>query len=190
MPTKTILIVDDETTARNGLEKLLCGEGFVVVTAPSGVEAIAAARREHPDIVVTDLKMPDMDGVELCARLRDSDPDLPVILATGFQDMESSVRAMRAGAQDYLIKPLQFDALLIVIERAIERRAQKLQSAHDRATSERLYEEAVAAIRLRDEVLSTVSHELKNLVCTAHLGALQLGKSAGNEGSTKRWRGR
>jgi DNA-binding NtrC family response regulator len=117
-----VLVVDDESSARSGLEKLLRQEGFAVSTARDGLEALDVASLSPPDVVVTDLKMPNMDGVALLVKLREQYPDLPVVVVTAFGDVASAVGAMRAGAEDYLTKPVDFDALTLAIERAIERR--------------------------------------------------------------------
>jgi len=122
-PTKArVLVVDDEQNARTGLEKLLRHEGFEVVLAEDGEQALATATSQPPDVVVTDLKMPKMDGIELLGKLRTLDPDVPVIVATAFGDVHTAVDAMRAGAEDFVTKPIEFDALLVAIERALERR--------------------------------------------------------------------
>jgi len=117
-----LLIVDDEPSARSGLERLLRQDGYEVDVADGGEAAIAIASERPPDVVLTDLKMPNMDGVELLQRLRQQDPDLPVIVITASGDVASAVRAMRVGAEDYLTKPVDFDALTVAIERALERR--------------------------------------------------------------------
>ncbi len=117
-----VLVVDDEPSARSGLEKLLAQEGYRVDVAADGLDALVVAAESPPDVVVTDLKMPKMDGVTLLTKLRAQDPDLPVLVVTAFGDVASAVNAMRAGAADYLTKPVDFDALLVSIERAIERR--------------------------------------------------------------------
>jgi two-component system response regulator HydG len=118
-----ILVVDDEASARTGLQKLLRQAGYAADAAIDGEAALAFALEHPPEVVVTDLVMPAMDGMTLCARLHELDRDLPVIVATGVGDVSSAVAAMRAGAADYLIKPIDFDALVISIERARERRA-------------------------------------------------------------------
>ena len=123
-----ILVVDDEASARSGLEKLLRQSGYVVDTAKDGKEALAVAAEHPPEVVVTDLKMPEMDGMTLLGKLRESDRDLPVIVATAFGDVSSAVAAMRAGASDYLTKPIDFEALLVAIERARERRALRVEA--------------------------------------------------------------
>src|ERR1044071_6074961 len=91
-----ILVVDDEANARHGLEKLLRQENYTVVTAESGQQALELAAENAPDVVVTDLNMPGMDGVELLVQLREQDRELAVILATALGEVESAVRAMRA----------------------------------------------------------------------------------------------
>jgi two-component system response regulator HydG len=124
-----ILVVDDEPSARSGLEKLLVQDGYTVSAASDGPAALAIASETPADVVVTDLKMPKMDGVMLLSRLREQDPDLPVIVVTAFGDVGSAVTAMRAGAADYLTKPVDFDALLVAIERALERRELRAEAA-------------------------------------------------------------
>jgi len=118
-----ILVVDDEPTARLGLEKLLRRKGYRVQSEADGEAALKAAGEFAPDVVVTDLKMPKMDGLELLKQLRAQDRDVPVIVATAFGEVASAVSAMRAGADDYLTKPLEIDELVLSIERAMERRA-------------------------------------------------------------------
>ncbi len=123
-----VLVVDDEASARSGLEKLLRQSGYVVDTAKDGKEALALVAENSPEVVLTDLKMPEMDGMTLLAKLRESDRDLPVIVATAFGDVTSAVAAMRAGASDYLTKPIDIDALLVAIERARERHALRVEA--------------------------------------------------------------
>ncbi len=117
------LVVDDEPTARLGLEKLLRRKGYRVQSEADGEAALKAAEEFAPDVVVTDLKMPRMDGIELLKQLRAQDRDVPVIVATAFGEVASAVSAMRAGADDYLTKPLEIDELILAIERAMERRS-------------------------------------------------------------------
>src|SRR5690242_9854454 len=108
-----ILVVDDEPSARSALEQLISADGYVVDTAEDGVAALRIASERPPDVVVTDLDMPNMGGMELLKKLRELDPHLPVIVVTSLQDLGSAVQAMRAGAQDYLNKPIDFDALAV-----------------------------------------------------------------------------
>jgi DNA-binding response OmpR family regulator len=94
-----ILVVDDEPNARSGLEKLLRQDGYEVDVADDGATALMIAGDRPPDLVVTDLKMPRMDGIELLKHLRAQDVDMPVLMVTAFGDVASAVKAMRAGAE-------------------------------------------------------------------------------------------
>jgi two-component system response regulator HydG len=123
-----ILVVDDEASARGGLEKLLKQDGYHVGTAESGERALDVAAELSPDVVVTDLKMPGMDGLELLGKLRELDAEMPVIVVTAFGDVHNAVEAMRAGAENYLTKPLDFDALCVAIERALKGRALRAET--------------------------------------------------------------
>jgi len=123
-----VLVVDDEPAARGGLQKLLVGEGYDVDVAEDGVSALAVAAEHPPDVVVTDLKMPNMDGIELMKKLREGDGSVPIIVATALGDVNNAVHAMRAGADDYLTKPIDFDALVVAVERAVERRDLRVEA--------------------------------------------------------------
>jgi two-component system response regulator HydG len=116
-----ILVVDDEPSARSGLAKLLDQEQYEVDTAADGLLALELVAERAPALILTDLKMPNMDGMELIARIRENNPEIPVIVATAFGDVSSAVQAMRAGAEDYLTKPIDFDALLLLVERTLQR---------------------------------------------------------------------
>ncbi|WP_394836442.1 sigma-54 dependent transcriptional regulator [Pendulispora rubella] len=122
MSKARILVVDDEASARNGLVKLLTQEEYVVDAAADGKEGLEIILEKAPDLVVTDLKMPVMGGMDLLARVKEQAPAIPVIMVTALGDVSSAVLAMRAGAADYLSKPIDFGALLVTIERSLERR--------------------------------------------------------------------
>jgi two-component system response regulator HydG len=125
---KKILVVDDEQSARSGLEKLLRQEGYDVVSAADGPSALARLDDAAPDLVVTDLRMPGMDGIELVSRIHAASSSLPVIVVTAFGDVSSAVKAMRVGADDYLTKPIDFDVLTFSIERALSRSALQVEA--------------------------------------------------------------
>ena len=114
-----ILVVDDEVNARNALLELLRDEGYAVETAADGFKALGKMEEFAPDLVVTDLKMPGMDGIQLLGKIRESDADLPVIVMTAFGEVETAVGAMRAGARDYLSKPVNVGELSVVVEREL-----------------------------------------------------------------------
>ena len=123
-----ILVVDDESNARNALAEILKEEGYAVETAADGFKALGHVSGFAPDVVLTDLKMPGMDGVELLRKVRDGDADIQVVVMTAFGAVDTAVTAMREGAADYLTKPLNTDELLVVLERALERRKLKRET--------------------------------------------------------------
>ncbi len=121
MDRGSILVVDDEASARSALSEILADEGYSVRTASDGFRALQVVAEELPDVVVTDLKMPGMDGLTLLRKLKADAPECQVILMTAFGAVETAVKAMREGASDYVTKPLNSDELIVVIERCLDR---------------------------------------------------------------------
>ncbi|HKP55468.1 MAG TPA: sigma-54 dependent transcriptional regulator [Polyangiales bacterium] len=117
-----ILVVDDEANARGALAELLREEGYSVETAADGFKALPKLEEFAPDLLLTDLKMPGLDGIALMRKARDFDPDLAVVVMTAFGAVDTAVSAMRQGAADYLTKPLNLEELTLSIERTLERR--------------------------------------------------------------------
>ncbi|WP_428939557.1 sigma-54-dependent transcriptional regulator [Fontivita pretiosa] len=117
---KTILIVEDETVLRQSLAELLREEGYEVLEAGDGKAAYQIAVDRPVDLVLSDVRMPEMDGLALLSHLQKVAPQTPVIMMTAYGTVESAVAAMRAGAHDYLLKPVQFDDVLIKVQRALE----------------------------------------------------------------------
>jgi DNA-binding NtrC family response regulator len=134
MQTKgRILVVDDEVNARTALAELLRDEGYAVETAADGFKALGKAADFAPDLVLTDLKMPGMDGIQLLGKLREQDADLPVVVMTAFGEVDTAVGAMRAGARDYLSKPVNVGELSVVLERELEQRRLRQEAGMLRA---------------------------------------------------------
>jgi two-component system response regulator HydG len=132
-PRPRVVVADDEASARSGLGTLLRDEGFDVVLTEDGASALAQVQESAPDILVTDLRMPGMDGIELLRRSREAQPELIVVLMTAFAEVETAVRAMQEGAEHYLTKPLQIDELVLVLRRALERRSLRSEATELRA---------------------------------------------------------
>jgi len=132
-PRARVVVADDEASARSGLATLLREEGFEVILAEDGKAALARVQETAPDALVTDLRMPGLDGIELLERAREVDPELVVVLMTAFAEVETAVRAMQAGAEHYLTKPLQIDELVLVLKRALERRTLREEATQLRA---------------------------------------------------------
>ena len=118
-----ILVVDDEPAARSALAELLKEEGYEVRSAADGFKALGRVDAWGPDVLITDLKMPGMSGVELMHKLREKVPDVSVVVMTAYGSIETAVSALQDGAQDFLTKPISLPHLLTVLERVLEHRA-------------------------------------------------------------------
>lgn len=117
-----ILVVDDELNARQTLVMLLEDIGYQVRQAADGFKALGVLQTGwQPDVMLTDLRMPLMDGLELLGKVKELSPDITCIVMTAFASVETAVEAMKQGADDYLTKPLSFDAVELIVARAIER---------------------------------------------------------------------
>lgn len=119
MSAKSVLVVDDKEMMRDSVGSTLTRAGFSVRTAVDGRSALKEIASKRPDVVVTDLNMPGMTGVDLAGEIRDIDDDLPVILMTAFGTIETAVQAMKNGAYDYITKPFEGDEMIIAVKRAI-----------------------------------------------------------------------
>jgi len=128
MSDATILIVDDEPDMVENCARILRRAGHHCVTATDPHRALALLESESPDLLLTDLKMPGMDGMELLRRARDLDPSLPVIMITAFATIESAVAAVKEGAFDYLPKTFTLDQLQVAVERALRQRQLQVEN--------------------------------------------------------------
>lgn len=117
----TVLVVDDELGMREMLSYELSQEGFEVETAENGMAAVEAVKRRRFDLAVTDLKMPGLDGVATVEALRSLDPDLEVIVGTGYATVETAVACMKRGAYDYIQKPYDLAELKLLLDRAMQK---------------------------------------------------------------------
>jgi DNA-binding NtrC family response regulator len=123
MSTTRILIVDDELVVRDSLARWFESEDFEVVTAPTATDALDRIAHDRFDLALVDIKMPGVDGIELQQRLRQADPDLPVIIMTGYASVETAVKALKNGAYDYITKPFDPDELVHLVRNAVSHRA-------------------------------------------------------------------
>jgi signal transduction histidine kinase len=117
-----VLVIDDEEIARISCQRVLKREGIDVRLAPSGREGLEMVLQDPPELALVDLKMPEMDGVEVVRRIHAHDPSIVSIIITGYATIESAVAVMKEGAYDYLPKPFTPDELLIVVRRGLEKR--------------------------------------------------------------------
>jgi FixJ family two-component response regulator len=114
-----ILVIDDEQGMRQVTAKIMAQQGYEVFQAEDGATALKLLASESPDLVLLDIRLPDMDGVEILANVRRTRPDLPVIMLSGFGDIETAVDLVRQGAYDYISKPYKVDKLLSLARNAL-----------------------------------------------------------------------
>ncbi len=119
-----ILVVDDEAPVRDFLSELLSGENYQVITASNGVEAMGIIANEDLDLIISDIRMPGLDGVELLKKVKEMRPDVQVILVTGYQSLESAIEAAYEGVYDYITKPFtDLSRLVNSVNRAVKERS-------------------------------------------------------------------
>jgi len=126
---KTILIVDDDPTGRETLTEAVHEMGYDSIDAPSGEQALNLLQQRHVDIVVTDLKMPGMDGLQLLQNIKQLDPRIFVVLITAYASVETAIAAMKQGAYDYVTKPIDLREMDALLQRTVE--AQELLLVHE-----------------------------------------------------------
>lgn len=134
-----ILIVDDEAVVRNSLTEWFADGGYVTRGVASGREALDVVDKQDWDLALVDLKMPGMDGVEVQRQMRDRDPDLTVIIMTGFGTVDTAVQALKQGAYDYLTKPIDPDELSHTVEKALEHRRARRENVQLRECLEEIF---------------------------------------------------
>ena len=121
-----ILVIDDEARMCDSLYELLTGGGYNVIVTQSSVEALQMIEKDSFDLIVTDIKMPDVSGLDILKKARQKDPETVVILMTGFASLESSLEAIKSGAFEYLMKPVEFSQLEVSVKRGLEIREANL----------------------------------------------------------------
>jgi signal transduction histidine kinase len=164
MATSKILVVDDEQSVATTIKAILQLDGNDVTAVTSGKEALAQLRENEFDVVLTDLRLDDLDGIEILRETQKLWPETAAIMLTGYASLESAVAALRSGAYDYLIKPSDVDELRATIGRALERRRLR----------QRLVE-LEQLDKLKTQFLSMASHELRTPL-TAVSGFIQIAR--------------
>src|SRR5579885_3331694 len=130
MADDRILILDDEPDMIENCRRVLASAGYQCLTTTSPSEALKMIETQHPDLVLTDLRMPEMGGMEILKRAHELDPHMPVMMLTGYATVETAVAAVKAGAFDYIPKPFSNDQLKLTVERALTRRRLELENLH------------------------------------------------------------
>src|SRR5579871_5884703 len=168
-----VLVIDDDSSLRFTLEAVLSDAGLVVEACDGGASGLAAFEARGADTVLTDLAMPDVDGMQVLARLRASDPSVPVLMLTAHGSERVAVAAMKAGASDYIPKPFDPDELVLAVRRAIEWRELRLQNARLRTEASlgrTIVAESPAMKRVMD-VIARVAPKDVTVLLTGESGA-------------------
>jgi two-component system sensor histidine kinase/response regulator len=160
-PQARLLIVDDEIAQMRALCDTLRLEGYATQGFSSAREAAAALRPGEVDLLITDLMMPEMDGISLSNAVRQIDPTVSTIVMTGHGTIDTAVRAMRDGALDYVLKPFKLNVLLPVIARALQVRRLRRENAELQERERRRSEELAAAYRDLESFSYSISHDLR-----------------------------
>jgi two-component system nitrogen regulation response regulator NtrX len=148
-----ILVIDDEAAIRDSLRMILEYEDYQFTGAASGQEGIALVQRERPDLVLLDIKMPGMDGMEVLRTLHAQDESLPVVMISGHGTTSTAVEAIRSGALDFLDKPLSSERVIVTLQNALKQYELKQQNRELKLAMEAKYEIVGDSPALR-EVLS------------------------------------
>ena len=122
MESRSILVVDDELLIRDLLYDFFSGQGWEISVAENGEKALDILQEKQVDVVLTDIKMPQMDGLTLSSRVRDGYPNLPVVIMTGYPSVDTAVEALRSKVEDYIIKPFNINQLYRVVEGIVKAR--------------------------------------------------------------------
>ncbi|MGK2945219.1 MAG: sigma-54-dependent transcriptional regulator, partial [Desulfuromonadales bacterium] len=136
MRNTRILVVDDEHLIRWSLEQSLKKQGYEVATAASGEDALRLVQEDAPELMLLDIQLPGMNGLEVLERVKEIDSEILVIMVTTLGVLETAVKAMRLGAYDYINKPFNLDELSIIVRKALETRQLRKEVAHLRSAQE------------------------------------------------------
>jgi putative nucleotidyltransferase with HDIG domain len=145
--TEKILVVDDEEAIREVVSTMLQAQGFECVTANNGKAAVDHMQKFSPDLILSDMVMPEMDGLRLLEWAREHTPDVPVILVTAMHDLGTALDAIRNGAYDYILKPFEKDQLFLGVRRALQHRRLVLENRNYQRNLEQLVEERTSQLR-------------------------------------------
>jgi len=187
---KQVLLVDDEPGILRVLGISLADRGYRVLTAENGEEALRVFHEARPDIILTDIKMPGMDGIELLKRIKEESPNTEVIMITGHGEMELAIQSLKHDASDFITKPIHDEALDIALRRAIERLSYKQKLREYTENLEKLVEEKsrklVEAERLAavGQTVAGLAHAIKNITSALTGGMYVLEKGIDLENRT------
>jgi len=174
-----ILVIDDDESIRETLVNLLTRLKYNVVSAPDGKAGVELAKVEHPDLIISDMRMPQLSGLEVLAEIKKYDSQIRVIIITAHDDMETTVQAMQKGAYDFIEKPIETERLKISIKRALEnkRLSEKLEAiTFEKSGSEQQKNIIIGKSQIMREVYKKIGQVSANRVTVLILGESGTGK--------------
>jgi signal transduction histidine kinase len=171
-----VLVIDDERPILKMLDLYLSSEGYEVLTAENGEKALEIFEKQRPKLILTDIKMPGIDGIEVLRRIKEMDSHVEVIVITGHGDMDTAIGALKYGASDFVTKPLRYEVLMVSLERAkkkvamseqlqdytenLELKAEQYKQELEKAQDEMIKAERLASI---GETVASLAHCIKNI---------------------------
>ncbi len=153
-----IVVIDDDAAMRLSCQKILAKSGFQVEVFEDGLQGVEAVKRLRPDLLVVDLKMPGISGMEVISQVQPLDPSLVIVVITGYATIDTAVEAMKAGAYDFLPKPFSPDELRLIVNRGLERRRLMVEARKQQLERE----------LLRRRFVTFVSHQLQTPLAAVH----------------------
>lgn len=177
MASERILIVDDDPAILALCQRILGADGYTVVEAKRGEEAIAKLETEAFDLLLTDIRLPGLNGLEVAARLRDRGLELTVVTMTGYSNMEMAIQALSLGVDEFLVKPFTLESLRVTISRALEKSRLRRENARLRTLVPLLQiSQMLASTRTREQVFIHLFAAARDLLRTRDLALLEVGQ--------------
>ncbi|MCF8033359.1 MAG: hybrid sensor histidine kinase/response regulator [Desulfarculaceae bacterium] len=184
---RRLLLIDDEAGIRRMMSLSLAADGYEVATAASGAEGLEIFGEQKPELVLTDIKMPGMDGIEVLKRIKQISPDTEVIIITGHGDLDVAIKSLQLQASDFVTKPINDQALAVALKRASERLALKaelrsyteeLEERVAEATAKVVANERLAAV---GQTVSALVHSIKNMLAGLKGGTYMVSQGLAKE---------
>ncbi|MGH9824175.1 MAG: sigma-54-dependent transcriptional regulator, partial [Blastocatellia bacterium] len=183
MAKSKVLIVEDEAGVRFGIRDFLESKGFEVDEATSCSEALESFHASRPDCVFADYMLPDGNALELLAKLKSAAPDVPVVILTGHGSIDLAVRAIKEGAEQFLTKPIELPALLVILERLLENARNRQKQLARKTRQDR---EAIDPFIGNSEPIRQLQQQVRKIV-TTESPVLIRGETGSGKGMLARW---
>lgn len=185
---ESILIIDDDESTSRILALVFGKKGYETEVAATGREALEKAQRRFFNVALVDIKLPDMEGMELLAPLHKIHPDMVMIMVTGYASVENAVRALNEGASAYITKPLNMDEVLSRVREALEKQGLVMENRRLYETEKRLRQEMEEEARVRGNFINTLAHEIRTPLIPVTISARMLKDSFSSRAESSEFR--